>query len=229
MSESAPAQDLNESFIMEDSFEEPSTNVPTVTQPAMDVPAEVDINTPQGIFDRLDKDILLKHLRGLAIDLTINGKLFYKTYFKWEALTPDQRGKAFHFWSTNLSECTHLRLKVLIEHEMKNEASDETCRQSLTTYNDLARLLHLKVDPSAAVLWSEALREKSRLQLDDKEGHGGFVDAYDALASMFNDPSNKYQNACAFQIYWMTRECIFLRPLGWGLSPRNVGSSILPT
>ena len=123
---------------MEDLFEEAPTNVLTVTQPAMDVPAEVHVDTPQGIFDHLDKDILLKHLRGLTIDQTINGKLFYKTYFKWETMSPDQQGKVFHFWSTNLSECTHLHLKVLVEHEMKTEASDETCHQSLTTYNDLA-------------------------------------------------------------------------------------------
>jgi len=155
------------------------------------------VDTPQGIFDRLDKDLLLKHLKTLKAENTINGKLFYKTYSKWDSMSPDQRMKVFDFWANNLQADCRSSIKVQVEFDMKNETSEETNRQSVTTYNDLARLLHLKIDPSAATLWSDALREKNRLQLDDKDRHGGIVDPYDDLASLFNDPNNKYQNACA--------------------------------
>jgi len=39
----------------------------------------------------------------------------------------------------------------------------------------LAHLLHLFVDPTAAVLWSEALRKKAWMQLDDHDGQGGMI------------------------------------------------------
>jgi hypothetical protein len=39
-------------------------------------------------------------------------------------------------------------------------------RQVMTSKDDLARLLHLRIDPIATADWTSALREKSRAQLD---------------------------------------------------------------
>jgi hypothetical protein len=37
------------------------------------------------------------------------------------------------------------------------------------------------------------------MQLDDCDGQGGTVCPFDSLASLFNDPTNHYYNACVVQ------------------------------
>ncbi len=96
---------------------------------------------PAALFHLLDKTLLLKHLRGLKAEKTVNGKPFYKSYIKWEDLNQIR-------------------------------------------------------DPTAAALWSAALREKNQTQLDDCDGQGGTVCPFDSLASLFNDPNNIYANTC---------------------------------
>ena len=83
--------------------------------------AEIDLDTPQDVFDRLDKDSLMKHMKLLKSDDTINGKVFYKTYSKWDMMTPEQRAKALEFWLTNLIE--HVRQSVKCNVEKRYEES----------------------------------------------------------------------------------------------------------
>jgi hypothetical protein len=45
-------------------------------------------------------------------------------------------------------------------------------------------------------LWSNAFHEKIRTQLGDCDGQGGNVCPFDSLASLFNDPTDNYKNAC---------------------------------
>jgi hypothetical protein len=87
-------------------------------------------------------------------------------------------------------------LKQRVEADAANESAEEANRASITNKHDKARLLHLRIDPTAAVKWSKALCEKSRVQLDDCNGQGGYVCPFDSLASLFNDPTNVYDNAC---------------------------------
>ena len=59
-------------------------------------PAPNDVNgQPEALFHFLDKSLLLKHLRELKPDKTVNGKAFYKSYVKWEDLNQTQRNKQF--------------------------------------------------------------------------------------------------------------------------------------
>jgi hypothetical protein len=138
----------------------------------------------------------MKHLRELKAKKTVNGKAFFKSYIKWEDLTPTQWNKTFSFWVTNLTDGVRFTIKTLVESDIANENLEEANRASITNKHDKARLLHLRIDPSAAALWSKALREKNRTQLDDHDGQGGTVCPFDSLASLFNDPTNLYDNAC---------------------------------
>ena len=51
-------------------------------------PATGDVNpsAPEALFHLLDKALLLKHLRELKVEKTVNGKAFFKSYIKWEEL-----------------------------------------------------------------------------------------------------------------------------------------------
>ncbi len=149
----------------------------------------------EALFHFLDKSLLLKHLRELKPDKTVNRKAFYKSYVKWEDLNQTQRNKTIIFWVTNLTDGVRFALKQCVEADAANESAEEANRLSITNKHDKARLLHLRIDPSAAVQWSEALREKSRVQLDDRDGQGGYVCPFDSLASLFNDPTNVYENS----------------------------------
>jgi hypothetical protein len=83
-----------------------------------------------------------------------------------------------------------------VEADLADDNAEEANRASITNKHDKACLLHLRTDPTAAALWSAALREKNRTQLDDRDGQGGTVCPFDSLASLFNDPTNVYANAC---------------------------------
>ena len=69
----------------------------------------------------------------------------------------------------------------------------------MTSKDDLARLLHLRIDPNAAADWTSALREKSRAELDviNSGDQAADADPYNRLAAKFNDYGTQvYQNAC---------------------------------
>ncbi len=69
---------------------------------------------------------------------------------------------------------------------MANEMPEEANRTSIMNKHDKARLLHLQIDPTAATLWSDALHEKNRMQLNDHNGQGGTICPFDPLASLFH-------------------------------------------
>ena len=107
-------------------------------------PAPNDVNgQPEALFHSLDKSLLLKHLRELKPDKTVNGKAFYKSYVKWEDLNQTQRNKTISFWVTNLTDGVHFALKQCIEADAANESVEEANRLSITNKHDKARLLHL--------------------------------------------------------------------------------------
>jgi hypothetical protein len=61
----------------------------------------VNASAPEALFHLLDKILLLKHLRELKAEKTVNGKPFYKSYVKWEDFNQTQRNKNISFWVTN--------------------------------------------------------------------------------------------------------------------------------
>jgi len=55
-----------------------------------------DVNgQPEALFHLLEKTFLLKHLRELKAEKTVNGKGLYKPYVKWEDLNQTPRKKQF--------------------------------------------------------------------------------------------------------------------------------------
>jgi len=99
----------------------------------------------------------------------------------------------------NLSDEVRLRLINAAREIVVAEATAETSRQPITSKDDLARLLHLRVDPGAAADWTAALREKTRAQLDvsNSGDQAAEADPYNRLAVKFNDYENYvYQNPC---------------------------------
>eukprot|EP00981_Chlorochromonas_danica_P012801 scaffold5419_cov186-Ochromonas_danica.AAC.2 len=64
-------------------------------------------------------------------------------------------------------------------------ANAEKERQALTSKHDLARILHLRVDPSAAGDWTAALREKTRVELDTTDQPD--ADPWNRLVEKFNN------------------------------------------
>jgi hypothetical protein len=83
-----------------------------------------------------------------------------------------------------------------VEFDVANKNAEEANRASITNKHDKTCLLHLCINPSAAALWGEALCEEFQRHLHDHDGQGGTVCPFDSLASLFNDPTNLYENAC---------------------------------
>ena len=151
-------------------------------------------NPVDNAFLLLDKDKLIKALQDIEPVKCINGKPLFKSYGKWSGLKQDQRVKVKQFWAANLDDAARQSIQDSIVQALEKAESDETARQALTSKHDKVRLLHLRVDPTMAGIWTSALREKTRQELDDRTG-AVFEDPYSKLAEKFNDPSNIYQNA----------------------------------
>ncbi len=84
-----------------------------------------DSNISEAIFHLLDKVLLLKHLRELKAEKTVNSKAFYKSYIKWEELNQTQRNKTKSFWVSNLTDGVQLDLRNLVEADVANETAEE--------------------------------------------------------------------------------------------------------
>jgi hypothetical protein len=150
-------------------------------------------------FDGINPSDVLPLLLSLPATDCLNGKIFWKSYKKWESLTPEQKNKCAQFWKHSISSHVRNRLSAAARIVIVGEAAEEIARQAITSKDDLARLLHLRIDPSAAADWTAALREKSRPQLDvsNSADQAADADPYNRLAVKFNDYDNQvYQNAC---------------------------------
>jgi hypothetical protein len=134
-----------------------------------------DSSIPEALFHLLNKVLLLKHLRELKVEKTVNGKAFYKSYIKWEELNQMQRNKTISFWVSNVTDGICYAIKTYVEAGLAYDNAEEVNRASITNMHNKAHLLHLFVDPTAAVLWSEALCKKAWMQLDDHDGQGGMI------------------------------------------------------
>ena len=146
-------------------------------------------------FDGIHPNIILEELAKLSAEEVKDGKKFYKSYGnKWEKLTAEQRNKVFAFWNTAIDSSVQNRIQTNARGRIAQEVEAEKERQAITTKNDLARLLHLRVDPSAAAQWHAALTEKSRTELDANDSS---ADPFNKLAEFFNNYEHfVYQNAC---------------------------------
>jgi hypothetical protein len=133
----------------------------------------------EALFHCLDKSLLLKHLRELKPDETVNGKGFYKSYVKWEDLNQTQRNKTIIFWVTNLTDGVRFALKQCVEADAANESAEEAnsgnCMTSSNGGEDAVR-----DDDSKRKHRSEA-RKRQRAAKKLKETLGLGVEAGDEV------------------------------------------------
>eukprot|EP01039_Chlorochromonas_danica_P011246 gene11248-12545_t len=111
-------------------------------------------------FEGIDADLIMELLRELKPTDCVDGKGFFKSYKKTAVLAAARE------------RLTHV-------------ANAEKERQALTSKHDLARILHLRVDPSAAGDWTAALREKTRVELDTTDQPD--ADPWNRLVEKFNN------------------------------------------
>eukprot|EP01036_Dinobryon_divergens_P029171 gene29171-38235_t len=150
-------------------------------------------------FDGINPSDVIPLLLALPASDCINGITFWKSYKKWESLTPEQRNKAAKYWKTSITPDVRIRLSEAARAIIVTGVAEEKTRQAITSKDDLARLLHLRVDTNAAADWTNALREKNWAQLDvtNSGDQAADADPYNRLAAKFNDyETQKYQNAC---------------------------------
>mmetsp|Transcript_20610 Transcript_20610/g.18761 ORF Transcript_20610/g.18761 Transcript_20610/m.18761 type:complete len:143 (+) Transcript_20610:61-489(+) len=118
-------------------------------------------------FEGIDPNVIIQNLQKIDIKDCLNGKQFWKTYGKWELLSLDQRNKAIVFWKSNINEAKRQEVLNVARSQLAEEVLEDNNRQAITNKHDKARLIHLRVDPSAQGDWTSALREKSRAEIDN--------------------------------------------------------------
>lgn len=104
----------------------------------------------------------------------------------------EQKLKTKLFWSKSIDDITKKTTIKAYEKAAMLSASEESARQALTNKRRLL-LHHLRVDPTMSATWTQALRDKTRQELDDKSGCST-EDPYAKLADKFNGPNTKHTN-----------------------------------
>jgi hypothetical protein len=137
-------------------------------------------------FEGVDADLVLAKLALVSKENTTNGKMFWISFKSWEKMNVDQRSKTLTFWESNITETTRNKILDECRTAISQEAVAEKERQAITTKNDKARILHLRVDPAAAADWTAALREKNRPELDASKNCPD-ADPWNRLAEKFNN------------------------------------------
>jgi hypothetical protein len=61
-------------------------------------------SAPEALFHLLDKTLLLKHLKELKAEKTVNRKACHMSYIKWEGLNQTQRNKSISFLVSHLTD-----------------------------------------------------------------------------------------------------------------------------
>ncbi len=125
----------------------------------------------------------------------MNGKQFYKSYVNWEDVNQTQRNETISFWVSNLKDEVRFTLKNLVEADVANEAAEEANKTSIMNSMIRHAFCSFELIPLLLPCGVMHYMKKNRMQLVDHDGQGGTC-PFDSLASLFNDPTNKYKNAC---------------------------------
>ena len=147
-------------------------------------------------FEGLPPQMVHERLRKLKEDEIVGGKLFWKSYEKWEKLTQQQKTNTVVFVNSKLCDLVRGKFYDDIRTDMANEVREEKARQAYTNKHDKARLLHIRKDPKFAGVWQRALDVKSRTELDADQ-HQDNAACWTELVQAFNNyKDNAYKNAC---------------------------------
>ena len=79
-------------------------------------------------FDGINPIDTIPLLLALPVSDCLNGKLFWKTFKKWESLSSEQKNKCAQFWKHNISPDVRNRLSEAARAIIIAEAADENTR-----------------------------------------------------------------------------------------------------
>jgi hypothetical protein len=128
-------------------------------------------------------------LRGEALP---GGKLFFKSYKKWNSLTSDQRNKATAYFNM-LSDGVKIAVRNQVDNLSREAGNVARQQAAVTSGNDRARFMHAMVDPANQPALSAANTPLDRRQLDYSDGRQA---PWDTFADNFNNYDQFiYQNA----------------------------------
>ena len=141
-----------------------------------------DLTSPDA-FGGVEPQFILSALFRIGPEYCLNGKTFWATYDKsWDKLTALQKNKTLQFYNKNLiNDAARHHLRDMARAQIVESVTEQRSRQEITSKHDKARLLHLRKDPAATVMWTRALRPLTRTELDDTEGDAS-MDAWKELA-----------------------------------------------
>lgn len=166
-------------------FDSPE-QVPVVQQ---QLPADPDP------FEQLSPQLFVDAFHKLPLAAIKSGKPFWKTFLKWDKLSIEQRNKTVLFWRHNIVEEARVGILDGVRAALGQQVVEERARQVITTKHDKGRLVHMRVESDAAADWTEALREKTRPQLDAKDQYPE-ADPWNRIAEKFNNYEKyAYKNA----------------------------------
>ncbi len=79
-------------------------------------------------FDGINAADIVPLLLALLPSDCINGKVFWKSYKKWESLTTEQKNKASQFWKQNISQEVRDRITAQAHTIIAADSIEEAAR-----------------------------------------------------------------------------------------------------
>jgi len=140
-----------------------------------------------------DPELVLSVLRNLDVAKCADGKVFFKTVFKWSDVNAAKRNKCKAFWDAQ-SVPVQTEMVADVNALESSIRESENKRNANTNRQDRCRLMHLFVDAEMQTLWTKALSPLEREDLDSTDSRRS---AYEELAEAFNARERRqYQNLC---------------------------------
>ena len=84
-------------------------------------------------FDGINPSDVIPLLLALPVTECKDGRSFWKSYKKWESLTPEQKNKSVQFWKHSISQEVRNRLSVAAREINVVETAEDNARQAITS------------------------------------------------------------------------------------------------
>jgi hypothetical protein len=85
-------------------------------------------------FEGINAADIIPLLLALLPSDCINGKVFWKSYKKWDSLTTDQRNKSSQFWKNNISQEVRDRIAAQARASIATDNAEEATRKLFYTF-----------------------------------------------------------------------------------------------
>jgi hypothetical protein len=117
------------------------------------------------VFEQVDGQTIINLVHKIPASELSNNKPLPACYKKFESLTTAQKHKVLDVLDHVENKKKEEILNVAKAQYDVNKAA-EIKRQNVTTKNDCVRLMHLRIDPAVATIWSAAFSNMTRAELD---------------------------------------------------------------